>query len=145
MDLLLKRKPVVNETTFGQLFVDGVFECHTLEDAVREVEGEPVELWKIDGRTAIPSGRYRVTLENSHRFGPDTITLNEVPGFSAIRVHGGNDAGDTEGCIIVGDQIYAAAGRISGGAIRGVLKRLKAKVKAALDAGDVVWIVIENP
>jgi len=152
MELLLKRRPTADETTFGQLFIDGVVECHTLEDAIREVEGEPVALWKIHGKTAIPSGRYRVTLENSTRFGPDTITLNAVPGFTSIRVHTGNTAEDTEGCIIVGDQIYRSPGpgtysmaRITGGTVHGVLKRLKEKVRGAISTGAVVWIVIENP
>lgn len=144
MNLTLKRLPTEIETTFGQLLVDGSFECYTLEDAVREVPGEPVHLWKIKDRTAIPSGTYRVTLEDSPRFGPDTITINNVPGYVAIRMHSGVDKDSTEGCVCVGDTIDHMTLTIHGGLLRGVLKRLKAKVKAAIDAGDDVWISIEN-
>lgn len=44
----------------------------------------------------------------------------------------------------MGDTIDNKAMTISGGLVRGVLKRLKAKVRAALDAGDAVWIQIDN-
>lgn len=145
MELTLRRKATLHETTFGQLFVDGVFECHTLEDAIREVDGEPVALWKVHGETAIPSGRYRITLENSPHFGIDSLTLNDVPGFTDIRIHSGVSAVSTEGCLCVGDSIDIQEGAISGGLMRGVLKRLKAKVSAALDAGADVWIEIINP
>jgi hypothetical protein len=143
--LLVARKPTVGETTFGQLFVDGAFECYTLEDAIREIPGEPVDLWKIKDRTAIPSGMYRLTLADSPHFGPDTLTINDVPGFDLIRIHSGLDAGSTEGCVIVGDHIDTEHLTISGGLVRGVKKRLQAKVKTALALGQEAWITIENP
>lgn len=145
MENLIRRGRTINNFTPGQWFIDGAFECRTLEDAIREVEGEPVHLWKIDKQTCIPSGRYRITMENSPRFGKDTITVLDVPGFKFIRVHSGEDADDTEGCPLVGDTIDMANGKISGGIARGVLKRLKAKIRAALDRGEDVWLVVENP
>jgi len=39
----------------GTLSVDDVVQCYTLEDAIREIPDVPVEMWKIDGATAIPS------------------------------------------------------------------------------------------
>lgn len=145
MECVLRRSPTVNEATFGQWFIDGSFECYTLEDAIREVAGKPVEEWKIPGQTAIPAGRYRLTLEHSPRFGPDTITVHKVPGFVGVRVHGGNDVDDSEGCPLVGDRIDKAAGTISGAASRGVLKRLKEKIRKAIEAGEEVWLTVENP
>ncbi|WP_223688366.1 DUF5675 family protein, partial [Streptococcus pneumoniae] len=76
----------------------------------------------------MPSGRYRVTLDTSPRFGPETLTINDVPGFTGVRIHGGNDADDTEGCIIVGDSIDRQKSTISGAQLHGVLKRLKDKI-----------------
>ena len=134
MILRLDRKPTYLETTFGQLFIDGVVECQTLEDAIRD--------HKIQDETCIPAGRYRITLEDSRRFGPDTITIGEVVGFSFVRIHGGNTVSDTDGCIIVGDRIDREKATISGGTVRGVLKRLKDKIRAA--EGEV-WIEIINP
>lgn len=144
MELRLDRKPTIREATFGQLFVDGSFECYTLEDAVRETD-EPVEKWKIQGRTAIPAGRYAVSLEESGKFGPDTITINDVPGFSFIRIHSGTFIGHSEGCPMVGDRIDWEKMTISGGIERGVLKRLKAKIKQAIERNEPVSIQINNP
>lgn len=143
MRLLIDSLPSEGERTLSALYVDGIWECHVLEDRVREIPGEPVGAWKIPGRTAIPEGIYRVTLEYSPRFGPDTITINDVPGFTAIRIHAGNDEDDTEGCPLVGDEIEN--GLIKGGTSRPTLARLRDKVKRAIAAGDGVEIeVIRN-
>ena len=101
MKLTLQRNPSVAGATVGSLYVDGAWVAHTLEDEVREIEGQPVSAWKIHGKTAIPSGEYIVSLEDSPRFGTDTLTLHDVPGFQYIRMHAGNTSADTEGCILV--------------------------------------------
>ncbi len=144
MQIQILREPSVNGCTFGQLSIDGVPVCLTLEDEIREVEGEPVDLWKVKGETAIPSGLYRVTMEYSPKFGMDTITINDVPGFSDIRIHGGTTAEDTKGCPLVGDRIDREHGTISGAKWRAVLVDLKARVRQGLAAGPV-WISIVNP
>ena len=102
MELLLQREPSSEACTLGGLLVDGRSFCWTLEDPVRERPGEPVANWKIPGRTAIPAGRYRVRLTWSQRFRRVLPLLDEVPGFAGIRIHAGNMAEDTEGCILVG-------------------------------------------
>lgn len=128
----------------GSIYLDGEWECHTLEDVVREVEGEPVESWKVPGKTAIPSGRFRLTLEDSRRFGPDTITINDVPGFTHVRMHGGTDATDTEGCVLVGDTLDWDDEEISGALRCHVLDRLKDKIRAAISAGEECWISVRR-
>jgi len=144
MELRLERQPSYKAATFGSLLIDGEWFCHTLEDMIREVPGESVASWKVKGHTAIPAGRYRVTLEHSPRFGPDTITVNDVPGFAAIRMHGGNDVDDTEGCPLVGSMIDRETGRISGAKSAGVLDALKVRIHQGLEAGEV-WIDVVNP
>ena len=137
MELTLQRKPTVKKTTFGELFIDGCFECHTLEDVVREV--------KIAGETAIPAGRYHLTLVESGRFGPDTFSVNNVPGFESIRIHSGNDDADTEGCILVGRKIVPMDD--DGGDIQEsklALKALKEKVGPLIKSGKEVWITVKN-
>lgn len=94
MTLTLVREPSENGRTFGVLYVDGVFECHTLED--------PVRPFKVAGHTAIPPGRYRVRVTWSPRFKRQLPLVEEVPGFEGIRFHPGNSAADTEGCILPG-------------------------------------------
>jgi len=109
VEILLQRY-AGRTATVGDLFVNGELECRTLEDPVRERLGVPVALWKVAGDTAIPKGRYRVTLEHSPNFGPDTLTIHEVPGFTDIRSHAGNTVGDTRGCPLVGQRIQPASG-----------------------------------
>ena len=79
----------------GELYVDGSHFAYTCEDAERLGP-------KVPGQTAIPAGRYKLTLENSPKYGPGTPTINDVPGFTHIRIHAGNSEADTEGCLLVG-------------------------------------------
>lgn len=102
MILELTRRWLTDESTIGMLSVNGVFECYTLEDKVREVVGQPVADWKVAGKTAIPVGTYDVVVNFSDRFQKWMPELLNVPGFAGIRIHSGNDDADTEGCILVG-------------------------------------------
>jgi hypothetical protein len=94
MNLKLVRKTFTEESTIGELSVNGKFECFTLEDKVRAV--------KIHGRTAIPEGIYEVIISFSDKFRKQLPLLLNVPNFAGIRIHSGNTAADTEGCILVG-------------------------------------------
>lgn len=140
-ELALISRSTIKDTTLGSLYIGARFECYTLEDRVREIPGVPVFQWKIPKVTAIPSGRYEIVLENSPKFGPDTMTLKHVPGFDFIRIHSGNDDSDTEGCILVGQEIDedpdGDGGNIRGGTSRPALARLKSKVRNLLEMGKV--------
>lgn len=94
MILTLTRNNFTSESTIGTLEVNGKFECYTLEDAVREK--------KIKGQTAIPCGKYSIIIDVSKRFNKELPRLLDVPGFTGVRIHSGNKAKDTEGCILVG-------------------------------------------
>ena len=143
MEIRILRNRFFKERTVGQLYVDGELTCFTLEDTVREVEGKPVEEWKVQNETAIPYGRYKVTLENSQKFGPDTISLANVPGFKYIRMHTGNTEKDTEGCIIVGYKL-TENNIIKYGTTKPALLDLKARIKNVLDGKGSVWIEIKK-
>lgn len=149
---VLRNRTLRNRDTFGQWMVPDTTSttgrrhfCHTLEDAVRENPGMPVSSWKKKHITAIPSGRYRLGLEDSPKFGKDTITVYNVEGFDEIRVHSVGSVEDTDGCIGVGDLPDRERGTLSGGISRGVLKDLKALVKKYIDQGDEVWLTVNNP
>lgn len=142
MKIIVLRNPSFAGATIGKMFIDGVFACHTLEDEVREIPGEPVETWKIPKCTAIPSGLYDVELKNSPRFGPDTLTIMEVPGFQFIRMHAGNDAQDTDGCILLG--LMATDRTLVGGTSRPAVELVKSQVQAAIARGESVRISIQN-
>ena len=94
MILTLKRGASAPNSTPGQLFIDGVFECYTLEDVVRPK--------KIAGKTAISTGTYKITIDMSNRFKRLLPLVNNVPEFVGVRIHPGNTHEDTEGCILVG-------------------------------------------
>ena len=95
MQLRLTRKIFTEESTIGELQINGTFECFTLEDVVRNGP-------KVPGKTAIPVGAYTVVISFSQRFGRPMPELLSVPNFAGIRIHAGNKAVDTEGCILVG-------------------------------------------
>lgn len=120
---------------FGKLFADRLFFGETLEDADRYLEtgGE-----KIDGDTAIPRGRYKVTLSMSRRFGRIMPEVHDVPGFSGVRIHGGNTEADTLGCPLLG-QVRTASG-ISN--CKGVNDRLYVTLQAAQQRGEDVWLEV---
>ena len=95
MELHVKRTDFSEQSTIGEMRVDGEFECYTLEDKVRPV--------KIMGKTAIPAGRYGVIIDFSQRFQRQLPLLLNVPNFEGVRIHPGNTSANTEGCILVGE------------------------------------------
>lgn len=94
-EMFLLRKWLREECAIGVLTL-GNFSCYTLEDRVR-----PPGV-KVQDRTAIPEGRYRVIVNYSPRFGKNMPRLLGVPMFDGILIHAGNTARDTRGCILVG-------------------------------------------
>jgi len=140
--LQLNREGSVNGATIGTLYADARRLCYTLEDEVREVPGVQVGLWKVHGRTAIPAGEYAITLEDSPRFGPGTLTVNNVPGFIGVRMHAGNTAEDTDGCPLLGLEV--ADGTIVGGTSRPAVTLVQNVVRAALARGEHVQLTITN-
>ena len=129
MELLLQRNPSANGCTIGTLSVDGAFECYTLEDVVRP-DGE-----KVYGQTAIPAGRYHVAITMSNRFKILLPLLENVPNFEGVRIHPGNTAADTDGCILVGQSKTDS----SIGSSRAAFGVLFEKMQAA----DDIWLTIE--
>lgn len=113
------------QATIGRLDVDGRFECYTLEDVVRP-RGTP----KVWGQTAIPVGTYAVALTYSTRFHEIMPQLLQVPGYEGIRIHAGNTAADTAGCLLVGTAVAPNGQRVfnSWRAYHALLLKLEAAV-----------------
>jgi hypothetical protein len=144
--IILRGPTDVDKGTQGEMFIDGAYRCFSLEPPVREIPGVPVEQWKIAGRgkTAIPSGTYELTFVNSPRFGPDTIRVNNVPGFDGVDIHGGTTMFDSEGCVMVGDVDNWDTGEIAGAQRDGVLTGLKDTLREGLKFGKVL-LTVTNP
>lgn len=116
MELELKRIARRDTYTIGHLYIDGVYFCDTCEDKDRGLRQDlPVSVnqaRKVRGQTAIPTGRYRVTLGvKSPKYSKKkqyaacngyVPRLINVPAFDGILIHIGNTAADSEGCILVG-------------------------------------------
>lgn len=119
--------------TSGLLFIDGKFECYTLEDEKREV--------KLKGETRIPSRQYDLGLrtEGTHhtsyakKFPKDHVGMLhvlDVPNFQYILIHIGNTEGDTDGCLLVGNQITKEGTLVdSTGAYLSMYKKVAPRLK----------------
>ena len=106
MKLQVVRTQFGKDATNGLLFVNGVFECYTLEDQYQAV--------KVMHETCIPEGTYDIKFRtvggfhekykkkygNSH-YG--MLHLQDVPNFTYILIHAGNTDEHTSGCLIVGE------------------------------------------
>jgi hypothetical protein len=130
MKLLLKRMTFTNNSTIGELSIDGEHECYTLEDVVRDK--------KIKGITAIPFGIYKIIINMSNRFQRLMPLLLDVPEFEGVRIHSGNTSADTEGCILVG--VDPKTDYI--GKSRDTFSFLFPKIQEAIDNGEEVTIEI---
>ena len=118
VELILKRIAAKKDYTIGRLYVNGKRFCDTLENTDRGLDmATPLDELlgkKIDGKTAIPTGTYRITMSHkSPKFskidyyrdfcGGYMPRLLQVPGFEGILIHRGNWEDATEGCLLVGD------------------------------------------
>lgn len=107
MEILVVRYHKKPSYTIGKLFINGVYFSDTLEDTDRGLTDimplSQIQKQKRYGDTAIPTGRYLVELTASPRFGRVLPILIGVKGFDGIRIHRGNTAEDTLGCILVGE------------------------------------------
>lgn len=157
VELELNRRWLSPQSTIGELTrapsawstatlsAGGELLAFTLED-VRRGPGE-----KVPGKTCIPEGRYEIIRTMSNRFGvvmPLLFNVHTKEGrllvqnngvtFEGIRIHWGNHALDTDGCILVGrsrsrDEIFSS---------KDAYKRIDAQLERWLLAGRV-WVTVK--
>lgn len=86
--LTLVRDIRTEEAVLGSLYLNGAFICHTLENASK----------------TIPCGVYNVQNSKSPKFKRELPLLHnsQVPSSRGIRIHVGNSAASSSGCILVG-------------------------------------------
>lgn len=147
MKLTVVRHQFGTDATNGLLFIDGIFECYTVEDQYQAV--------KVMHETCIPEGtydikfrkvggfneRYSKRYKNAH-YG--MLHLQDVPNFTYILIHAGNTSDDSSGCILTTttqtDLDSAKAG--FGGQSQLAYKRMYDKVAKVLLQGKPVEIEI---
>lgn len=145
MNLELKRIFKGENYTIGRLFINGEYFCDTLEDPVRQLDSIKD---KIKEKTAIPAGKYKVSMSivspkysirKSYNWcGGRLPRLLDVPFFEGILIHSGNTPDHTAGCILVGEN------KVKGQVINSMntLKNLWVKLNVADEVGEEIWISI---
>lgn len=152
MKLTLIRKYKKKDYSIGNLYIDGEWFCNTLEDTDRELyQGQGVK-WidehKVYGKTAIPYGTYKITLnvispkysqkKQYKQIKGKLPRLLDVPGFEGILIHIGNYPQDTAGCILVGEN------RVKGGVLNSskTFWALYERLYKANEKGEEITITI---
>ena len=148
MELILERIAKKKTYTIGRLYIENkvddeylagkekTYFCDTLEPTWRDYAHGA---YKVKGRSAIPEGRYAVVISFSPKMKQWLPILLGVPRFEGIRIHAGNTAEDTEGCVLVGKN--KIVGRVVDSRIW--LYRLKQKICEAKERGEAVWITVK--
>lgn len=146
MELALLRNTSGRDFTTGRLYVNGVFECYTLEDEKRNI--------KVHGETRIDDGTYEIKLRKEggmhvaylKKFGETfhlgMLELQSVKNFLYVYFHIGNDDDDTDGCILVGRTVDHTKGFV--GESEKAYRVLYAKVAEALLCGERVFVTIRS-
>lgn len=153
MNITIKRIFKGDKYAIGKLYVNGIYECDTLEDTDRGLtEDSPlseIQSKKVYGETAIPTGTYKIDMNTvSPKFkdrswakfcGGKLPRLIDVPGYSGVLIHVGNKPADTLGCILVGDN------KIKGQVINSTstFQELYSLMLKAKVAGEEITITIE--
>lgn len=105
MLLELFRRKSNADSTVGELYINGIKSCFTLEDEYRKD--------KVMHETRIPSGTYTIKLQKNGEMTKKyakkfpgihegMLWITNVPNFQFIYIHIGNTDEDTSGCILVG-------------------------------------------
>ncbi len=154
MKILIDRKWKKETYTIGKLYVNGSLFCNTLEDCDRKIKQtdslNTIKSKKIYGETAIPTGKYKITLDvTSPKYSAVKWYKNlckgkmprllDVPGFEGILIHPGNTPFDTYGCILVGKNTIK--GQLTQS--KDTFAKLYKLMKDAYDRGETIEIEIK--
>jgi hypothetical protein len=140
------RKASANGCTLSNWYVDGQPQCVGIEDVVRG----PAEL-KVHGKTAIPAGTYQVKVTFSNRFqrllpelsdmpGKRTLFGDRLIGNCGVRIHPGNYATDTEGCLLPGTSTAGGGTMVTNSRV--AFEALFAKINRALERQEPITLTI---
>lgn len=150
MDLEVKRLADNGDTTIGAFYIDGVFQCFTVEDEERAV--------KVKGETRIPNGFYKVGLRkeggfhskykkkygNMHKgmlciYNKDGWKIEkDGMSFQYILIHTGNTDEHTAGCLLLNDAVSGSA--FTGSSSVNAYSRIYPLIARAIEQGEVVTI-----
>ena len=140
MIVTLRRIAFKESYTIGKLYVDGIYVCDTVEDKDRGLDDsmmvDEIKKKKVYGETAIPYGTYKVSITYSPKFKKNLPLVEGVKGFEGIRIHSGNTAKDSLGCIIVGKNKKVGMVLDSRATMERLMKVLNTK--------ENIWLIIRK-
>jgi hypothetical protein len=151
MKIDVKRFADNNDTTLGIFYIDGIFECFTVEDQEQKIK-------KIKGETRIPNGTYQISLRAeggyhnryTKKYGsmhkgmlcihnaPNWKIINNNMEFQYILIHTGNTDEHTMGCLLLNDAVSGKT--FTGSSSVDAYKRVYPKIAKALESGKKVTI-----
>ena len=138
MIITFKRTQYTKASTVSELLVDNKQIGWGLEDVVR-----PASSKKIWGQTAIPAGRYQCVITWSPKFQRKMPLLLGVPGYEGVRVHWGNDATASEGCLLVGSG-YNMKHPDWISESRKMFDKLYPLIESVTKTGRIVWVDVTD-
>lgn len=127
----------------GKWFVNGKYFAFSIEDydrgLLQSMSLEEIAKIKVPKQTAIPKGRYEVTMTYSNRFKRFMVEIMNVKGFAGIRMHTANSARDVEGCI--GAAYEDSSDGFAGNSAK-ASEKLEKDIELALKK-EKVWLTVE--
>lgn len=150
MELTVKRFADNGDATLGAFYIDGIFQCFTVEDEERET--------KVSKETRVPEGTYTVSLRKEGGFHnryskrykdihkgmlcihnrPNWKLENAGMSFQYILIHVGNTEEHTAGCLLLN---YGANGQFfSGSSSAAAYRAVYPRIAKALEEGEEVTI-----
>jgi hypothetical protein len=150
MRITVKRFADNGDTTLGVLYVDGIFQCFTVEDEERST--------KKKGETRVPNGVYKVALRKeggyhakyTTKYGsmhkgmlcifnkPNWKIEKDGMSFQYILIHTGNTDEHTMGCLLVNDAVSGKS--FTGSSSVDAYKKLYPIIADELERGGEVSI-----
>ena len=153
MNLSLTRIATNDRYTIGRLKVNDQYLMDILEPADRGLSSDmplnKIKRIKVHGKTAIPTGRYRIDMKTvsprfknrtwAKQFGGILPRLLDVPFYAGVCIHVGNDENDTESCLLTG--YNSNKGKVAGSA-KAFAILMSDYLLPADKRGEEIWIEI---
>ena len=140
MKIEVKRYLLEKDFTVGNLYIDGKRICETMEDRDRNLTDTKTEeenmKMKMYGKTAIPIGTYKLTIDYSNKYNKMLPHILDVKAFDGIRIHSLNFASESLGCI--GPGIFNGVNAVTYS--RATMSKIQPMIQAAIDNGEKVTI-----
>ncbi|CAG4992238.1 hypothetical protein DYBT9275_00921 [Dyadobacter sp. CECT 9275] len=148
MQIIITRRWLGENSTLSTVTIDGKPHHFILEDKDRglrpDMSADEIKALKVPGKTAIPTGSYQVLITYSNRFKRSLPILKDVPGFSGIRIHAGNQHIHTEGCLLPGRTWWPDGNEFVVGNSRRASEQLQTAITEAISQGQTVWLTVQT-